>query len=217
MKRTAILVEKKKKHKRQRSKTPQPVRQRKQPTFKSNDPATKDTTKTYSTTRKSRQDIFDEYAAREPLQLRQTRQETRSDPTKPRRSPAPRRSPTPQRKRPLSAPTVPRPTYRAKLSDFDPISAEKGQEYRSKNEAELAARRKQYAAEPSPSPGPARAAPATVPRPAYDGRMDEDAGPPAKRMARKPSPVTALRLRPHRTGRHQDQERQALRRITSST
>ena len=174
MKRTAtyghlgVLVEKKKKHKRQRSKTPQPVRQRKQPTFKSNDPATKDTTKTYSTTRKSRQDIFDEYAAREPLggkrrsrtpQLRQTRQETRSDPTKPRRSPAPRRSPTPQRKRPLSAPTVPRPTYRAKLSDFDPISAEKGQEYRSKNEAELAARRKQYAAEPSPSPGPARAAP----------------------------------------------------------
>ena len=94
MKRTAtyghlgVLVEKKKKHKRQRSKTPQPGRQRKQPTFKSNDPATKDTTKTYSTTRKSKQDIFDEYAAREPLggkrrsrtpQLRQTRQEPRDE------------------------------------------------------------------------------------------------------------------------------------------
>ena len=64
MKRTAtyghlgVLVEKKKKHKRQRSKTPQPVRQRKQPTFKSKDPATK-ATKTYSTARKSKQDIFD--------------------------------------------------------------------------------------------------------------------------------------------------------------
>ena len=164
---------------RSRSKTP--VRS-KTPEFRAKTPTKERITQTHAAGRHVRKEKHEtkykqvREERREARELQETKHKRRAD--------SPQLRKAAKRERPLSVPNVPTaPKYpKVKLSEFDPLTAQQGAEFRRKQQEREAARRAQYAREPSPSPGPV-----TREQPRYDPHMQQDSGA-TQRVVRLPTP-----------------------------